>query len=200
MIRFAVLIILAVGFANEVFAQVLLPQPVLPPASTQSPSSVDQEWFGLIGRCIARAEMSEQEKAAIISEALSIASRRAAISVETRPPATALHIRNPNLPAVSEETSIHLMQTITALSARIERLENSSLAANPIPPFQLPVFRSENPHSAVANLMKQVEELQTMLEKDFRNAQGRVADFRATETLPKKEQRPQPLLPRVNEK
>lgn len=200
MIRFAVLIVLAIGFANEVLAQVLLPQPVLPPASTQSPSSVDQEWFGLIGRCIARANMSEQEKAGVISEALSIASRRAAMPVETLPPATAVHIRNPNLPAVSEETSIQLLQRVSELSARVERLENSSLAANSLPPFRLPVYRSENPHSAVANLKKQVEELQTLLENDLKNVHGRVADLRATETLPKKEQRPQPLLPRVNEK
>ncbi|MEQ1906252.1 MAG: hypothetical protein ABL888_18855 [Pirellulaceae bacterium] len=200
MIRFAILILLAIGLANEVFAQVLLPQPVHPPVSTQSQSSIDQEWFGLIGRCIARAELSEKEKASVISEALSIASRRAAISMESRPPATAIHIRNPNLPAVSDESRLQLTQKVTELSARIERLENQPLATNSHPPFQLPIYRSENPHSAVANLLKQVEELQAMLERDLQNVQGRVADLRATETPPKKELRPQPLLPRINEK
>jgi hypothetical protein len=200
MIRFAVLIFMAIGFANEVFAQVLLPQPTLPSTSPQSHPSIDQEWFGLIGRCIARAELSEKEKAAVISEALSIASRRGATNTELRPPATALHIRNPNLPAVSDESRIQLMQKVTELAARVERLENQTIATNSRTPFQLPAYRSENPHSSVANLLQQVEELLAMLDKDPGNIQGRVADLRATETTPKKEQRPQPLLPRINEK
>jgi hypothetical protein len=200
MIRFAVLILLVIGFANEVFAQVLLPQPTFPAASAQSQPSIDQEWFGLIGRCIARAELSEKEKAAVISEALSIASRRAATNTELRPPATALHIRNPNLPTVSDESRIQLMQKVTELSARVERLENQTIATNLRPPFHLPTYRSENPHSSVANLLQQVEELVAMLDRDPRNIQGRVADLRATETTLKKEQLPQPLLPRINEK
>ncbi len=200
MIRFAVLILLATANANEVFAQVLLPQPVLPPATTQQQPSIDQEWFSLIGRCIARAEMSEKDKAAVISEALTIASRRASTPVETRQPSTAIHIRNPNLQNAPDESRAQLIQRVSELATRIERLESQSFATNARPPFLLPSHRLENPHSAVADLRHKVDELQTMLDRNPQNAQGRVADLRAMETPSKVQPRPLPLLPRANDK